>query len=318
MNKRYTGNQQTGFTLVELLIVIVVIGILATVSIVAYVGMRDRATSARISSNLNSISKQIDIFYVENGRYPSSIGCPASGQDQICVASQDSTETIEYSNQGDKYDLAIVRGQNVFRLGSGGNGLDISPRGVSKSGLVAHYDAGRPDSYTDNSTSWRDVSGNGNNASITSVSSTGNGAGKELVLNSTSSLFKTPTVTARSVMMIVKLDSSQTIDGYLIDARPGLGTGYIYSRGIGSDWVKVMVDGSAIHRAWSNIQKGRWISIYLESSTQFTSTINILSRYSNSERHAGSLGAVMIYSKVLSQAEIEQNIGHYRSIYGLK
>jgi general secretion pathway protein G len=44
-------NKQTGFTIVELLIVIVVIGILAAITLVAYNGLQDRANdSARTSA----------------------------------------------------------------------------------------------------------------------------------------------------------------------------------------------------------------------------------------------------------------------------
>lgn len=63
-------NKQTGFTIVELLIVIVVIGILAAISIVAYSGVQDRAENARLQSGMSSVNKAIQLFYSENGTYP--------------------------------------------------------------------------------------------------------------------------------------------------------------------------------------------------------------------------------------------------------
>jgi general secretion pathway protein G len=64
--------QQTGFTIVELLIVIVVIGILAAITIVAYNGMQDRArTNGRIV-DLKNIQKSIELYYAQNGSYPST------------------------------------------------------------------------------------------------------------------------------------------------------------------------------------------------------------------------------------------------------
>lgn len=71
---------QRGFTIVELLIVIVVIGILAAITIVAYNGIQDRARAAMLVSDLNSASKQLKIDQVENGNYPVTIAAANGGQ----------------------------------------------------------------------------------------------------------------------------------------------------------------------------------------------------------------------------------------------
>lgn len=60
----------SGFTIVELLIVIVVIAILAAISIVAYNGIQGRARIAAMRSDISSINKAILIYYAENGSYP--------------------------------------------------------------------------------------------------------------------------------------------------------------------------------------------------------------------------------------------------------
>ena len=53
--------KQTGFTIVELLIVIVVIGILAAITIVAYNGVRARANQSKIDSDMRSMKQAIEI-----------------------------------------------------------------------------------------------------------------------------------------------------------------------------------------------------------------------------------------------------------------
>lgn len=53
------GRSQKGFTIVELLIVIVVIAILAAIVIVAYNGIQDRAREAKIEADLGQIEKAI-------------------------------------------------------------------------------------------------------------------------------------------------------------------------------------------------------------------------------------------------------------------
>jgi prepilin-type N-terminal cleavage/methylation domain-containing protein len=64
----------SGFTIVELLIVIVVIAILATISIVAYTGIQNRAKSGAVTSALNQAAKKITLWQVDNpGQYPSAI-----------------------------------------------------------------------------------------------------------------------------------------------------------------------------------------------------------------------------------------------------
>jgi prepilin-type N-terminal cleavage/methylation domain-containing protein len=49
----------TGFTIVELLIVIVVIGILAAITIIAYSGIQDRARISKINADLSLLNRAI-------------------------------------------------------------------------------------------------------------------------------------------------------------------------------------------------------------------------------------------------------------------
>lgn len=59
--------KRQGFTIVELLIVIVVIGVLAAISLVAYTGIQNRAYDARIDSAVNQVEKALRIWGSENG-----------------------------------------------------------------------------------------------------------------------------------------------------------------------------------------------------------------------------------------------------------
>lgn len=55
-----------GFTIVELLIVIVVIGILAAITIVAYNGIQDRARASTLSSALSQAANKLAVYQVDN------------------------------------------------------------------------------------------------------------------------------------------------------------------------------------------------------------------------------------------------------------
>jgi prepilin-type N-terminal cleavage/methylation domain-containing protein len=62
-----------GFTIVELLIVIVVIGILAAITIVAYNGVQNRARAAAASSAAAQTTKKLETFAVDGAGYPTNL-----------------------------------------------------------------------------------------------------------------------------------------------------------------------------------------------------------------------------------------------------
>lgn len=76
------NDTQRGFTIVELLIVIVVIGILAAITIVAYNGIQGRARDTARTSAITSVMKALEYYRVDNTAYPSvgtdNVGYPLS------------------------------------------------------------------------------------------------------------------------------------------------------------------------------------------------------------------------------------------------
>jgi type II secretion system protein G len=64
--------QQKGFTIVELLIVIVVIGILAAIVIVAYQGVTARANDTSRIDSITKIRKGLELYKTINGTYPTA------------------------------------------------------------------------------------------------------------------------------------------------------------------------------------------------------------------------------------------------------
>ena len=79
MNKQKTS-KSFGFTIVELLVVIVVIGILASITIVSYRGITQKATAATIQADLANASKQLKIYQATYGSYPTPMvgDCPTA------------------------------------------------------------------------------------------------------------------------------------------------------------------------------------------------------------------------------------------------
>jgi len=66
----WAKHKQPGFTIVELLIVIVVIGILAAITIVAYNGISTRAENTKTLAALKQYSDGIAMYQVTNSLYP--------------------------------------------------------------------------------------------------------------------------------------------------------------------------------------------------------------------------------------------------------
>lgn len=60
-----------GFTIVELLIVIVVIGILALLVITTYSGIQAKARNSKRQTDIQSLQTQLEAFFSQNGYYPS-------------------------------------------------------------------------------------------------------------------------------------------------------------------------------------------------------------------------------------------------------
>lgn len=68
------ATRKSGFTIVELLIVIVVIAILAAITIVAYNGIQNRARTSALSSSLQTAAKKILLYQVEDpGNNPADL-----------------------------------------------------------------------------------------------------------------------------------------------------------------------------------------------------------------------------------------------------
>lgn len=71
--------QPRGFTIVELLIVVVVIAILAAITIVTYTGIQTRAENTRTSQAVAQFVKSLAAYSSSNGAFP------ATGASWVCV-----------------------------------------------------------------------------------------------------------------------------------------------------------------------------------------------------------------------------------------
>lgn len=136
--------KRSGFTVVELLIVIVVIAILAVVTIVAYSGLQKRALETALKSDLRQAHSQLSVHAVENGSYPADINSVKKSE----------TTDFQYTASGHEYCLTgLAAGAGAaFYITHGGSMLDGVCPGHSSvaettGGVISNIKVGS-DSYT--------------------------------------------------------------------------------------------------------------------------------------------------------------------------
>lgn len=92
------GFKAAGFTLVELLVVISILGVLATIGLTAFTSSQARGRDAQRKSDLKQISSSLELYYSDYGKYPDSsagkiAGCPSTTQTPCTWGSGSFTDT---------------------------------------------------------------------------------------------------------------------------------------------------------------------------------------------------------------------------------
>jgi type IV pilus assembly protein PilA len=66
---RLDGSIEQGFTVIEFLVVIIIIGILLAIAVPSYLGFRDRAANNAAKASLRAAVPSAEAYYADNGAY---------------------------------------------------------------------------------------------------------------------------------------------------------------------------------------------------------------------------------------------------------
>lgn len=126
----------SGFTIVELIIVIVIVGILAAITIVGYVGISNKANESAIIAELTGASKKLSMYFVEYSTYPTNLnlsnGCPIEPIADVnyCIEYDSDAKLIYNYKTSSTYELNYIKNNLVYEVS------DSKPPEVSPNWLI--------------------------------------------------------------------------------------------------------------------------------------------------------------------------------------
>jgi len=136
--------RQEGFTIVELLIVIVVIGILAALVITTFTGIQQRARNTERETDIKAIHGQVEAYYAENGVYPTLANLNTAtwrtsnmkGLDGEALKDPKGSGTGTATSDSAPYQLASAAAANVYAYVVTPSGCDNTSTGGDCTGYT--------------------------------------------------------------------------------------------------------------------------------------------------------------------------------------
>lgn len=321
---------QGGFTIVELLIVIVVIAILAAITIVSYNGIQNRAKLSSLTSDVANGAKFLETYKtVNNDAFPATL---SAAQTAGLKVSAGNTADYSYNANTKNYCLSVSNTITTYFISSVTNNPREGACGIVD-GLVGWWPLDGDIT---------DLSGYGNNGTFSggAVSAPGqNGASGAFAFStnpscvtlpaSTTKPYYLPSGTNLSITAWVKTSST----GGQVVIRNGIGSDeqyglHVYSSGIRYEWY----DGSVfptVNSASGIIPSGTWsfisatrssansVLLYLNGTQVGTGTatatpntagalqLGSSASCGSNQIFQGSIDDVRVYNRVLSATELQ-------------
>lgn len=120
MKKEMRIAARSAFTLVELLVVVAILGILATMAVVGLADKPDVAREKACTSSVQAIKQAAVVYDTEHGRMPKSMD-DLIKENSNGVAALDGGEGAKYDPWGNEYKLEI-KGKKIVVISAGADG----------------------------------------------------------------------------------------------------------------------------------------------------------------------------------------------------
>jgi len=156
-------NMQThkAFTIIELLVVVVVISILASLTLATYSNIYSKATEASLSSDLSNAATLLKMSQISYGKYPTTTDCSQTDSSTNKCIKPSAGVSFQYIPNNDSspksFCIAAMKNGITYKLTDNTN---YSVGDCQSFGIVLHYDSGNPLSYPGSGTTLIDLSGN--------------------------------------------------------------------------------------------------------------------------------------------------------------
>lgn len=348
MYSRLNSYRNSGFTIVELLVVIVIIGVLAAITIVSYIGVTTRATNASLQSDLKNAETLLKLDQATNEALPINLATANGGRGITASSGTIYTYTVNNNTTPQTFCMTATKNNINYNITQDGN---LSP-GICP---VFNLDAGNSSSYSGMGSNWTDLSGNGNNGTLSggySYSSSNNGAINFNGSNSRASITNNFNLNTQELTVSVWVNqSAYSLSGssnpYVSDWNtwlPGSQKGFIlrtYSTETApSFWI---ADGTNYFATTSSqaISLNTWYNIVgvFKANSIFKIYINGIEKDSatapsqyieetttpnyigyggiNAGYLNGKIGNATVYNKALNPDEIMQNFNISKGRYGI-
>lgn len=175
---RKQNSSTAGFTIVELLIVIVVIAILATISIVAYRGIQERARASEATSGLAQAKKKLELYKVDNSTYPTSGNLASAGV-------SDTDVSYQYTSDGSTYCLTATAGTTSYTATNTTTPTQGGCAGHGQGGMAAVTNLIKNPSFESGTSGW---AARGTGVTIGSTSTSSRSGSSSVVIQMPSSV----------------------------------------------------------------------------------------------------------------------------------
>jgi len=337
INKKSDSNKP-GFTIIELVVVIAVMGILSSIAFVSYNGWKQSTTIAQLKSDLNGVAAAMENARTFNNTYPATI--PST-----FTASSGVTLTGGSLNGGKGYCVDAVNGTLSYNIT---NMYDTPSAGVCP---ILYLDAGNTASYPGTGTAWTDLSGSGNNGVTrnsagvpTQYTFDGSNGGaltfdgnSYVKVNSTPALnfssngsftisvWIKPNTVASAWIRGIMVQESYLSNGYRLGIANGGQPKFWTTQSGGTldlgssqnltttQWANIVVtyNNQQAYMYFNGVQTGSSTGTYIAGSNHVYIGLTV------SEYYSGLLSSVSIYGRSVAPSEVQQNFNEQRVRYGI-